>query len=145
MLKNKKILIPLVLLLVAGVGFKMTRPKPIVKMKIPGTIYVMPQTFLLNLNEGHYAKLTVALSLAPDQSTGASAEGGASSSSESAGTLPEEPAIREIVTNVVTGQSGSTLVGTEGRNSIKHRILAAIKRQTDIKVEAVLFPELTVQ
>jgi flagellar FliL protein len=104
----------------------------------------MPQTFLLNLNEGHYAKLTVALDLAPGQSTGASAEGG-STSTEGAGTLPEEAVVREIVTNAVTGQSGNALVDGRSRNSIRHRILASIRHQTDVKVESVLFPELTVQ
>ncbi len=144
MLKKKKIVIPLALLLVLGVGYSMTKPKKVVKQKIPGTIYVMPQAFLLNLSEGHYAKLGVALELAPGQSTGAAA-GGSSSSSEGAGTLPEEPVIREIVTNIVTDQSGSTLVAPQSRDAIKRRILAAITRQTDVKVEAVLFPELTVQ
>jgi flagellar FliL protein len=142
-MSKKKLLIPLVLLLVLGVGYTMSKPKPTVKQKIPGTIYVMPQPFLLDLSEGHYAKLSVALELAPGQSDGASATG--SSSGEGAGTLPEEAAIREIVTNTVTGQSGGTLVDSQGRATIKHRILMSIQRQTDIKVEAVLFPELTVQ
>ena len=53
--------------------------------------------------------------------------------------------MREIVTNTVTGQTGGTLVSEQGRDTIKHRILLAIQRQTDVKVEAVLFPELTVQ
>lgn len=143
-MSKKKLLIPLVLLLVLGVGYTMTKPKKVVKMKVPGTIYVMPQAFLLNLNEGHYAKLSVALDLAPGQSTGASADGG-SGGAESAGTLPEEALVREIVTNAVTGQSGSALVNSQSRNSIKHHILDAIRHQTDVKVESVLFPELTVQ
>ncbi len=104
----------------------------------------MPQPFLLNLGEGHYAKIAVALELAPGQSDGASAAG-SSSSGEGAGTLPEEPAVREIVTNTVTGQNGSMITSSAGRTAIKHRILASIDRQTDVKVEAVLFPELTVQ
>jgi flagellar basal body-associated protein FliL len=144
-MSKKKLLIPLVLLLVLGVGYTMSKPKKTVKQKIPGTIYVMPQPFLLNLSEGHYAKLSVALELAPGQSDGASAAGGSSSSGEGAGTLPEEAAVREVVTNTVTGQSGGTLVSSQGRNSIKHRILLSIQHQTDVKVEAVLFPELTVQ
>jgi flagellar protein FliL len=143
-MSKKKLLIPLVLLLVLGVGYTMAKPKKTVKLKIPGTIYVMPQSFLLNLSEGHYAKLSVALDLAPEQSTGASASGG-SGSAEGAGTLPEEAAVREIVTNTVTGQSGSTLVNGGSRSVIKHRILLAIRNQTDVKVESVLFPELTVQ
>jgi flagellar basal body-associated protein FliL len=144
-MSKKKLLIPLVLLLVLGVGYSMSKPKKTVKLKIPGTIYVMPQAFLLNLSEGHYAKLSVALDLAPEQSTGAASASSSASSGEGAGTLPEEPVIREIVTNAVTGQSGSTLVSLHGRSTIKRKILATIKRQTDVKVESVLFPELTVQ
>jgi flagellar basal body-associated protein FliL len=143
MLKNKKIFVVIlpVLLLVA---YTVTKPKPhVVKPKIAGTIYVMPQTFLLNLSDGRYAKLSVALQLAPGQSDGATAA--STSSSEGAGTLSEEPAIREIVTNAVTGQNGETLVSTKGRHAIQHAILGAIARQTDIKVEAVLIPEITVQ
>jgi flagellar basal body-associated protein FliL len=144
-MSKKKLLIPLVLLLVLGVGYSMSKPKKTAKQKIPGTIYVMPQPFLLNLAEGHYAKISVALELAPGQSDGASAAGGSSSSGEGAGTLPEEAVVREIVTNTVTGQSGGTLTSSQGRSSIKHHILASIQHQTDVKVQAVLFPELTVQ
>jgi flagellar basal body-associated protein FliL len=143
-MSKKKILIPVVLLLVLGVGYTMTKPKKTVKLKIPGTIYVMPQPFLLNLSEGHYAKLSVALDLAPGQSDGAAA-GASASSSEGAGTLPEEPAVREIVTNTITGQTGGTLVSAQGRDALKHHILLDIQHQTDDKVEAVLFPEVTVQ
>jgi flagellar basal body-associated protein FliL len=125
-------------------GYTMTKPKPVVKEKINGTIYVLPQTFLLNLTDGRYAKLTVALELAAGQSDGASAAGG-SSSSESAGTLPEEPLVREIVTNAVTNQNGETLISAPGRRAVQHKILQAIQQQTDIKVEAVLFPDFTVQ
>jgi flagellar protein FliL len=142
-MSKKKLLIPLLLLLVLGVGYSMSKPKHTVKQKIAGTIYQLPQPFLVNLAEGHYAKLTVALELAPGQSDGATA--GSSSSGEGAGTLPEEPAVREIVTDSVTGQSGGTLISSQGRTSLKHHILASILHQTDVKVEAVLFPELTVQ
>jgi flagellar basal body-associated protein FliL len=145
-MSKKKLLIPIVLLVLGlGAVHVMAKPPKAPKLKITGTLYVMPQSFLLNLSEGHYAKLSVALDLAPSQSTGAPAAGASSSSSESAGTLPEEPVVREIVTNVVTGQSGSTLIDSHGRSAIKHQILMAIKHQTDVKVESVLFPELTVQ
>jgi flagellar basal body-associated protein FliL len=146
-MSKKKLLIPIVLIVLGlAAHVVMAKPQKAVKLKIQGTIYVMPQSFLLNLSEGHYAKLSVALDLAPGQSTGAPAAAGASSGSgESAGTLPEEPVVREIVTNAVTGQSGSTLVDSHGRSAIKHQILSAIRHQTDVKVEAVLFPELTVQ
>jgi flagellar basal body-associated protein FliL len=144
MLKNKKVLIvALPILLFAG--YTMTKPKPkVVKPKIAGTIYVMPQTFLLNLSDGRYAKLTVALQLAPGQSDGASATAAASSEG-GPGTLPEEPVVREIVTNAVTGQNGETLTSSKGRHSIRTEILHAIEKQTDVKVDSVLIPDLTVQ
>jgi hypothetical protein len=144
-MSKKKLLIPIVLLVVGlGAAHTMAKPSKAPKLKIAGTIYVMPQTFLLNLSEGHYAKISVALDLAPGQSTGASADG-TTSPTEGPGTLPEEAVIREIVTNTVTGDSGGTLVDSHGRSAVRHRILVAIKHQTDVKVEAVLFPELTVQ
>ncbi len=146
MLKNKKLMLAVALpILILGVGYTMTKPKPVNKDKIKGTIYVMPAPFLLNLQQGRFAKLTVALELAPGQSDGASATAAAASGENAAGTLPEEPLVREIVTNAVTNQNGESLVSTDGRNAVKHHILQTIDAQTDVKVEAVLFPDLTVQ
>jgi flagellar basal body-associated protein FliL len=144
MLKNKKVMLAAALPILLFMGYTMTKPKPVVKMKIKGTIYVMPQSFLLNLSDGRYAKVTVALQLAPGQSDGASADGG-SSSSEGPGTLPEEPLVREIVTNTITNQNGEALVATASRRAIRQKILDAIRKQTDVKIESVLFPDLTVQ
>jgi flagellar FliL protein len=145
MLKNKKVMLALALPILLFGGYTMTKPKPVVKMKIKGTIYVMPQPFLLNLSDGRYVKLTVGLELAPGQSDGATAGAAAASSESTAGTLPEEPLVREIVTNTVTNQSGEALVVDQSRHAIKQKILAAIEKQTDVKVEAVLFPDITVQ
>src|ERR1019366_3830591 len=108
MFKNKKIMLAVALPILLFGGYTMTKPKPAVKEKIKGTIYVMRQSFLLNPPVGPYAKRTGALQLAPWQSDGGTA-GASSSSSESAGTLPEEPLVREIVTNAVTNQSGEAL------------------------------------
>jgi flagellar basal body-associated protein FliL len=145
MLKNKKILLALIVPVLLFGGYTMTKAKPVAKEKIKGTIYVMPQPFLLNLSDGRYAKLSVALELAPGQSDGAVAGASSSASESTAGTLPEEPIVREIVTNAVTGQSGEALIGAQARTAIKHQILHAIQKQTDVKVEAVLFPDFTVQ
>ena len=146
MLKNKKLMLAVALpILILGVGYKMTRPKPVNKDKIKGTIYVMPAPFLLNLTDGRYARITVGLELAPGQSDGASATAAAASGENAVGTLPEEPLVREIVTNVVTNQNGETLVTNGGRNAVKHPILEEIDKTTDVKVQAVLFPDLTVQ
>ena len=144
MLKNKKVMLALALPVLLFAGYTLTKSKPVVKERIKGTIYQLPQAFLLNLSDGRYVKLSVALELAPGQSDGAAA-GASSSGSESAGTLPEEPLVRELVTNAVTNQSGEALVEPGSRNALKRKILVGIRRETDIKVEAVLFPELTVQ
>jgi Flagellar basal body-associated protein FliL len=144
MLKNKKVMMALALPLVGFMGYTMTKPKPVVKMKIKGIVYVMPQSFLLNLSDGRFAKMTVALQLAPGQSDGASVDA-SPPSTEAPGTLPEEPLVREIVTNAVTDQSSESLVGSSSRRAMRQRILQAIRKDTDLKVEAVLIPDLTVQ
>jgi flagellar FliL protein len=142
---HRKLLVAIVLVAALALGYLATmHPKKALHEKVTGTIYVMPQSFLLNLDEGHYAKLSVALDLAPQQSNGAGAETGPASA-ESAGTLPEEALVREIVVNAVTGQSGAELVSAVGRKAIRRRILTAIEHETDLKVQSVLFPELTVQ
>src|ERR1700749_4795461 len=69
---NRKLLVVLALPVVLAFAF-LTRmhSKKSRYEKVTGTIYVMPQSFLLNLDEGHYAKLSVALDLSPQQSDGA--------------------------------------------------------------------------
>src|SRR5271170_1778773 len=96
-----KILIPLLVVLIgAGVYLKMSKKTPIVHMKVNGTVYVLPQDFLINLSDGQFAKVAVALVLAPGQSDGSSAASAASASNSSSqdviGTLPEEAVVRSI-------------------------------------------------
>ena len=146
MLKNKKIMLALALPILLFGAYTMTKHKPVVKEKIKGTIYVMPKEFLLNLKDGRYVKASIALDLAPGQSDGATADSGGSGNGEAAqGTLPEEPLVREIITNLITNQSGETLITTTGRHDLQHKIAAAIRAQTDVKLESVLIPDLTVQ
>jgi len=146
MLKNKKLMLVIALPIVLFGGYTMTKHKPVPKQKVKGTIYLMPKEFLLNLQDGRYAKVAVALDLAPGQSDGASAEGSSSGSGESSvGTLPEEPLVREIVTDVITGENGSSLESPGSRRGIQKEIAADIRKQTDVKVESVLIPDMTVQ
>lgn len=146
---KKKIIIVLVVLL-AGGGFvaKSMFLKPaLAKEKIEGTIYILPKQFTANLKDGRYATLTVALVLAPGQSTGAAAggESGSAAPPEGFGTLPEEAAIRDIITNLITDQSSGSLTSEKGREHLKSEILAAIKSGTDVKVHEILFTDLAVQ
>jgi flagellar FliL protein len=145
---KKKIIIVLVVVL-AGGGFvaKSMFLKPAVaKEKIEGTIYILPKQFTANLKDGRYATLT-ALVLAPGQSTGAAAggEGGGAAPPEGFGTLPEEAAVRDIITNLLTNQSSKTLTGDSGREHLKSQILTAIRSGTDVKVHEILFTDLAVQ
>ena len=119
-------------------------PPKKVHEKIAGTIYLLPKEFLVNLTDGRYGKVDVALQLAPGQSDGATAASSGSSDS-SIGTLPEEAAVRDIITNILTNQNGSTLIDASGRERVKHKILIAIRDDTDIKLSGVLFTDVAVQ
>jgi flagellar FliL protein len=144
---KKKLLIIIPVLLLGG-GYeakaKFMAPKP-VKPKLAGEIYILPKQFMCNLQDGHYATLTVALELAPGQSDGATAEAGAPATGATVGTLPEEAVIRAIITNLITNDTSSALVTGSGRASLETQILSQIKTQTDVKVDHVFFTDVAVQ
>jgi flagellar basal body-associated protein FliL len=144
---KKKLIIGLVLVLAIGgyVAKSMLLKPKVVIPKINGTIYVLPHQFTLNMADGRYATLTTALLLAPGQSDGSTAAGAAPSSDAVVGTLPEEAAIRDIITNTVTAQPGSMLTSASGRERLKTEILKTIKKSTDDKVSDVLFTDVAVQ
>lgn len=143
---KKKILILIPVLLLGGgyVAYGKFLKKPPPPPKIAGTVYVLPKQFTLNMQGGQYATLTVALVLSPQEVIPATADSGATPP-DGYGNLPEEAVIRDIVTNVVTGQPGSALTNEQGRTKLKAEILAQIKKSTDVKVDDVLFPDVAVQ
>lgn len=145
MKKKLMIIIPVLLL---GGGYeakaKFMAPKP-VKPKLAGEIYILPKQFMCNLQDGHYATLTVALELAPGQSDGATAEGAGAATGATVGTLPEEAVIRAIITNLITNDTSSQLVTDSGRTSLETQILSKIKTTTDVKVNQVFFTDVAVQ
>lgn len=134
-----------VLVVLLGAGYTMTKPHPKVTQKVKGTIYQLPKSFLINLSGGQFAKLDVALVLDPGQPASAEGAAAASGGSEEKGTLPEEPLVRAIITNAITGQRSEALLEEGARVGIEHQILKQIDERTDVKVESVLFPDLTVQ
>jgi flagellar FliL protein len=148
-MKSKKVLIPLLVVVLVGVAakFVLAKPAPVEHHKIDGIVYVLPKEFLLNLNDGRYAKLNVALVLDHSQPTAAAAggHGAAPAPPEGFGTLEQEAAVRDIVTDVVTGKSGDELIAASGRKRVKEEILAAIRAHTDVKVRDVLLPDVAVQ
>ena len=146
MTKKKKIIIIAVVVLLGGgyvaKGFVMPPPKNTDKIK--GTLYLMPKEFLVNLADGRYGKIDVALLLAPGQSNGATAEAASGNSGE-VGTLPEEAMIRDLIVNILTNQNSGALTDAGQREKLKHKILAAILSTTDVKVSDVLFTDVAVQ
>jgi flagellar basal body-associated protein FliL len=143
MKRKLKLIVP-ILLLVLGVGiykFVLSTPTES-KAKVKGEVYVLPKEFVVNLADGRYAKLTVALVLAPGQS---SAGGGATPPAEGFGTLEEEPLVREIVTDNVTGATPDALTSRDGRHGYEQKINKAINRETDVATRSVAFTDLVVQ
>jgi flagellar basal body-associated protein FliL len=145
MSKKKLIIILAVVLVVGGVGAKMfvLPKKAAAKEKIEGTLYVLPKQFTLNMADGKYATLTLALDLAPGQSDGASAD--ATANPDGFGTLVEEPVVRAIVTNVLTNQPSKSLITASGRAKMRTTILRDIRKQTDVKVRTLYFTDVAVQ
>jgi flagellar FliL protein len=143
--KKLKFIIPIVLVLVGGVYKEvLAKPPKAPRPKIDGTVYVMPKEFMLNMADGHYAKLDVALVLSPKEAPPkAAAEGG--SSSDNYGWLPQEPAVRDVITNIVTDTPSKDLIDRSGREELKKEILKGIRQNTDVKLDEVLFTDVAVQ
>jgi hypothetical protein len=85
----------------------------------------------------------VALLLAPGQSTGVADP--ANPPPTGFGTLPEEPLVRDIITNLVTDQTEASLLSTRWGAHLEHSILDGIRHGTDVEVKQILFTDLAVQ
>ncbi len=143
---NKKLLIPIAVVVIAVLGYagySFAMPKKHTKVKINGTIYVLPKQFTLNMKGGQYATLTVALLLAPTQSVGVTSA--TDPPPTGFGSLTEEAVIRAIITNDVTDQPESALVTQSGRQTLEKQILSDIKSQTDTVVSNIYFTDVAVQ
>ncbi|HEY7629721.1 MAG TPA: flagellar basal body-associated FliL family protein [Thermoleophilaceae bacterium] len=143
MKKKLKIVIPIVLVLFGGV-YKtvLAKPPKAPKPKIAGTVYVMPKEFLLNMADGRYAKLDVSLVLDKKEVLPTS-EG--APTSENYGALEQEPAVRDVITDIVTDTPSKDLIDRDGREQLKREILKGIREHTDVKVDEVLFTDVAVQ
>jgi flagellar basal body-associated protein FliL len=142
--RKKLIIVAVGVLVVAGLAYKMVlAPKSESKVKVEGTVYVMPKEFLLNLAGGRYAKVTVALVLAPGQSAGGGE--GAAAPAEGFGTLEQEPLVRQIVTDNLTGVPAGALTSRKQRHHFQVRIRKEVDKTTDVKVKGIVFTDLVVQ
>ena len=140
-----KFVIPLVVLMVIGGGYKFVLAKPAPeKKKVDGAVYVLPKEFLLNLSDSHFAKLSVALVL-PEADVAASGGEGGATPPEGYGTLPQEAAVRAVITDVVTDAKASDLTNRKRRAKLRDEVLKAIRAHTDVKAHDVLFTDVAVQ
>jgi flagellar basal body-associated protein FliL len=149
-MKKKKLIIIVVVALAAfGGAYKTVLAKPKEKApepKVHGEVYVLPKEFLVNLADGRFAKLQVALVVEPAAGGGGHGGGhGAPVPPEGYGAEPQEAIVRDLITDTLTNASDHELIQREGREKIKKEILKAIKEHTDVHVEEVLFPDVTVQ
>jgi flagellar FliL protein len=144
---NKKILIVVVVaLLAAGGAYKtvLAKPaKPAPKPKVTGVVYLLQKEFLVNLADGRFAKLSVGLVL--DEAPEAAGGHETAAPPEGYGPLAQEAIVRDIITDTLTQARQGDVVDREGREQLKDKILKAIKKKTDVDVEDVIFPDVTVQ
>lgn len=142
-----KKLLPIIVVLLVAVGgvYKFVLAKPAKaepKPKVHGEVYVLPKEFLVNLEGGRYAKVQVAMVIEPAE---AGAHASESTPPEGYGADPQEAVVRDLVTDTLTNASDEELISREGREHIKEKILKQITKHTDIHIEEVLFPDVTVQ
>ena len=144
---KKKIMIIAVLALVVGggayktvlAGPKKKEPEP----KVHGTVYVLPKEFLVNLADGRFAKLQVALVV--EHLPVAAGGHGAPTPPEGYGTEPQEAIVRDLITDTLTDATDSELIEREGREKLKKKILESIHKHTDVHADDILFTDVTVQ
>ncbi len=148
----KKKLIILVVVLLAGAGgaykFVLSKPKKAeAKPKVEGSVYVLGKEFLVNLSEGRFAKLTVALVLDPHDTSTQPAGGHAAAPAppEGYGPMTQEALIRAIVTDALTDAHADDLIDRKGRQHLQEDILKSIEKSTDVHADEVLFTDVTVQ
>ena len=140
MKKKLIIAVPLLLVLVAGGAYEtVLKPKPKkVVPKVDGTLVALADPFTLNLAGGHYGRVSVSL-LVTKAPAPVESQSGASI------VLPENDAVRAIITNDLTGIDSTSLIDRASREALQAEILRDLKKSTDEPVTQVLFTDLAVE
>ena len=144
-----KFIIPIVLVALGG-GYKFGFAKEPAKEpepKVHGEVYVLGKDFLVNLDGGRFARLGVALIVEPGSTAPAeAAHGGAPAEpTEGYGALPQEALVRDLVTDELTDARAGELTSRKGRKRLKKRIVATVKKKSDVHIEDVLLTDVAVQ
>lgn len=142
-----KILIPVVLVVLGGVyKFVLAKPAPAVKPKIAGEVYVLPKDFLINLKDGRFAKLDVALVLKAGYSAAPPVAGEAAATPPTGyGVMPQEAVVRSIITDTITDSTALKLQREKSRVKLQKTILERIDTETDVEAQDVLFTDVAIQ
>jgi flagellar basal body-associated protein FliL len=145
----KKIAPIIVLIVVLAGAYKFVIAKPTAakpKPKVDGTVYILGKEFLVNLADNRFAKMTVALVLDhKDTSVPAAGGEGGATVPDGFGAMTEEAAVRDVITNDLTDAKADDLITAKGRADVKEEILKDLKAHTDVKVDDILFTDVTVQ
>jgi flagellar basal body-associated protein FliL len=145
----KKIAPIIVLIVVLAGAYKFVIAKPSAakpKPKVEGTVYILGKEFLVNLADDRFAKLTVALVLDhKDTSVPAAGGEGGATLPDGFGAMTEEAVVRDVITNDLTDAKADDLITAKGRADVKEEILKDLKAHTDVKVDDLLFTDVTVQ
>jgi flagellar basal body-associated protein FliL len=145
----KKLVPVIALLAVLGGVYKFVIAKPAKaepKPHVEGTVYMLQKEFLINLADGRFAKMQVGLVLAHDDTSTVAAGGEhAATPPEGYGAMAQEGIVRDLITAELTDATDKDLIGETGREKLKQKILKSLKKYTDVKVEHILFSDLTVQ
>ena len=145
----KKLVPVIALLAVLGGVYKFVLAKPATaepKPHVQGSVYMLQKEFLINLADGRFAKMQIGLVLAHDDTSTVAAGGHETSTPpEGYGAMGQEGIVRDLITGVLTDATDKDLIGEHGREELKKEILKVLKKKTDVKVEEILFSDLTVQ
>jgi flagellar basal body-associated protein FliL len=141
--KKLKFIVPVVVLLVAGLGAKMTVLAPkkadAKPPKVNGTLVALSPEFIVNLAGGHYGKLSVAVLLSSPPPAASAAAGGTSP------TLPEDAVVRAVITNALTGLESTQLIDRAARQRVLDDLTKQLQTKTDEPITQVMITDLAVQ
>jgi flagellar basal body-associated protein FliL len=136
-----KFILPIPILLVvlgaAYMFFLAPKPAQAKPPKVDGTLFPLSGDFVVNLAGGHYGKLSVALLLSSAPPVTSGANGGA--------TLPEDSAVRAVITDELTNLDPSQLTERTARHDVLARLLKQLRARTDEPITKVLITDLAVQ
>ena len=148
-MKKKLMILPLVALVALGGAYKfvLAKPKAEAKPKVDGNVYILGKEFLVNLEGGRFAKMTVALVIDPKDTEATAAPAGESAPKvpDGFGTMAQEAVVRDVITNDLTDAKDTDLINRKGRLKMKAEILKDLDSHTDVKVKDVLFTDVAVQ